>query len=105
MEIDFDELDVVQVDVESAGIRKGFDTVIMNPPFGTRTKGADVAFLQKALSVSGLLVADFKTFVIDNFVTDCRHGLFSSQNVDEELSADQSQILERYWRGLGERGV
>ena len=27
----------------------GFDTVVMNPPFGTRNKGIDVLFLQHAL--------------------------------------------------------
>ena len=27
-----------------------FDTTIMNPPFGTRAKGADMAFLQQAMT-------------------------------------------------------
>lgn len=29
-----------------------FDTVIMNPPFGTRKKGADTQFVQKGLALS-----------------------------------------------------
>eukprot|EP00939_MAST-03C_sp_MAST-3C-sp1_P002019 g2019.t1 len=35
---------------EGDGPMKMFDTVIMNPPFGTRVKGIDVLFLEKALS-------------------------------------------------------
>lgn len=31
---------------------KAFDTVIMNPPFGTREKGADLLFLKMALSLA-----------------------------------------------------
>ncbi|XP_060836967.1 rRNA N6-adenosine-methyltransferase METTL5 [Rhopalosiphum padi] len=31
---------------------KAFDTVIMNPPFGTREKGADLVFLKMALSLA-----------------------------------------------------
>lgn len=33
--------------------RKPFDTVILNPPFGTKRKGVDIAFLQTAMQVSG----------------------------------------------------
>jgi len=45
------EMDLVYADVncEEFCMRKMFDTVIMNPPFGTRVKGADVAFLESAL--------------------------------------------------------
>lgn len=31
---------------------KSFDTVIMNPPFGTREKGADLIFLKKAIKLA-----------------------------------------------------
>jgi len=31
---------------------KSFDTVIMNPPFGTREKGADLDFLKMALRLA-----------------------------------------------------
>lgn len=36
------------------------DTVIMNPPFGTRKKGADLDFLCVALKVSNSKDADYK---------------------------------------------
>lgn len=34
---------------------KPIDVVIMNPPFGTKKKGIDMVFLQKALEVSSCL--------------------------------------------------
>jgi rRNA N6-adenosine-methyltransferase METTL5 len=40
--------------VAALPLRQGItaDTVVMNPPFGTRTRGADVAFLRAAFAVS-----------------------------------------------------
>lgn len=35
---------------------KTFDTVIMNPPFGTREKGADLVFLKSAISISSTAI-------------------------------------------------
>lgn len=32
--------------------QKSFDTVILNPPFGTKRKGVDIAFLQAAVQIS-----------------------------------------------------
>lgn len=32
--------------------KRSFDTVVMNPPFGTKRKGIDIAFLQKAFQIS-----------------------------------------------------
>ena len=34
------------------------DTVVMNPPFGTRKKGADMDFLAVALKVKMILFSD-----------------------------------------------
>ena len=41
----------VNSDIEA--IRGPFDTALMNPPFGTRTRHADRKFLLKALSIAG----------------------------------------------------
>lgn len=41
-------LDVLQADVVDLDIHK-FDTCVTNPPFGTRNKGVDVAFVKTAL--------------------------------------------------------
>jgi hypothetical protein len=42
------------------------DTVIMNPPFGTRKKGADLEFLSVAMKVSN----NMDTCYIYNYITD-----------------------------------
>ncbi|XP_038889166.1 rRNA N6-adenosine-methyltransferase METTL5 [Benincasa hispida] len=44
------EMDLVQCDVKNLGWRgQVVDTIVMNPPFGTRRKGADMEFLSAAL--------------------------------------------------------
>ena len=47
----FHECDVTKIDLDALGLEK-FDTVIMNPPFGTRNKGIDVEFLNVASKIS-----------------------------------------------------
>lgn len=44
-----------------------FDTVLMNPPFGSQTKHADLPFLDKALEVAGT-VYSFHNAVTEDFV-------------------------------------
>ena len=52
------QIDLLQVDVSQLGgtgrapLRARADVVIMNPPFGTRRKGADVEFLRAAFRVA-----------------------------------------------------
>jgi rRNA N6-adenosine-methyltransferase METTL5 len=48
------QVDLMQCDVATLPLRQGVtaDTVVMNPPFGTRTRGADMAFLRAAFAVS-----------------------------------------------------
>lgn len=54
--LDIANMDFVQADIEEDSFRPSammVDTVLMNPPFGTKTKkGIDVVFLQRALSIS-----------------------------------------------------
>jgi putative methylase len=49
----------VMGDIES--IQGGFDTVLMNPPFGTRRKHADLRFLEKALEIAGVIYSIHKS--------------------------------------------
>mmetsp|Transcript_54395 Transcript_54395/g.69921 ORF Transcript_54395/g.69921 Transcript_54395/m.69921 type:complete len:261 (-) Transcript_54395:190-972(-) len=46
-------MDLVMTDVSRLPVRRcqRVDTIIMNPPFGTRNKGVDVLFLEKALEL------------------------------------------------------
>jgi predicted RNA methylase len=47
-------IDLIQSSVQALALQPGLyaDTVIMNPPFGTRTKGADMDFLRAAFKIS-----------------------------------------------------
>uniref|UniRef100_A0A2P2JX83 Methyltransferase-like protein 5 n=1 Tax=Rhizophora mucronata TaxID=61149 RepID=A0A2P2JX83_RHIMU len=50
-------IDFVQCDIKNLGWRGHIvDTVVMNPPFGTRKKGADMDFLMMALKISSQAV-------------------------------------------------
>lgn len=54
-EFEIESYDLLLADVQSLQLQsehKPVDVVIMNPPFGTRKKGMDIAFLKKAISVS-----------------------------------------------------
>ncbi|KAK7169501.1 hypothetical protein R3I93_005462 [Phoxinus phoxinus] len=58
-EFELSNIDVVQCDVCSIGSSYGkkFDTVIMNPPFGTKhNQGTDMQFLQTAISMASTAV-------------------------------------------------
>ena len=49
------QTDFVQLHLQTANqlpSRLRADTVVLNPPFGTRRKGADIEFLQIAIQVS-----------------------------------------------------
>uniref|UniRef100_A0A7S3E7I5 Methyltransferase small domain-containing protein n=1 Tax=Rhodosorus marinus TaxID=101924 RepID=A0A7S3E7I5_9RHOD len=57
VDIELIQADVQELGVGSSGIMLGngdipFDTIIMNPPFGTRQKSIDMAFVRTALSLS-----------------------------------------------------
>mmetsp|Transcript_19966 Transcript_19966/g.39212 ORF Transcript_19966/g.39212 Transcript_19966/m.39212 type:complete len:267 (-) Transcript_19966:1249-2049(-) len=52
MEVDIDLLNANILSSDLPLPDASFDTVVMNPPFGTRTKGADVQFLETALRLS-----------------------------------------------------
>ncbi|ESR64458.1 MTS domain-containing protein [Citrus sinensis] len=45
------DIDFVQCDIRNLEWRGHVDTVVMNPPFGTRKKGVDMDFLSMALKV------------------------------------------------------
>lgn len=47
---------------------KKFDTVIMNPPFGTRQKGADLTFVKTALNLASTAVYSLHKTSTRNFI-------------------------------------
>ena len=52
LDFDIDNIDIINADISNIGDewKDKFDTVIMNPPFGTKhNKGLDMVFLQRAI--------------------------------------------------------
>ncbi|CAH8275006.1 unnamed protein product [Arabidopsis lyrata] len=52
VEIDFVQCDITKLELKGLIV----DTVVMNPPFGTRKKGADMEFLSAAMKVASTAV-------------------------------------------------
>ncbi|MFX1482439.1 MAG: METTL5 family protein, partial [Promethearchaeota archaeon] len=50
-----DTVDWVLGDVSSLQLRYPVDTVVSNPPFGVKNRGADLRFLKKAISIAGVI--------------------------------------------------
>lgn len=61
--MEIESIDVVQCDVTNILLPQKFDTVILNPPFGTKNNaGMDMKFLQAAVSMtSGTIYSLHKT--------------------------------------------
>ena len=63
------DLDIKWVNLAIENIDKKYDTVIMNPPFGSQRPGADRAFLEKSLEIGkriwSIHMAETKNFVKD----------------------------------------
>ena len=63
------DLDKKWVNLAIENIDKKYDTVIMNPPFGSQRPGADRAFLEKSLEIGkriwSIHIAETKNFVKD----------------------------------------
>jgi predicted RNA methylase len=98
-ELEIENMDFIQADVttlqlntkntsekgkEGGELLSSVDTVIMNPPFGTRNKGIDIKFLQKAMEVCLLLL-----FIIIFFFTANEDGL----NDSNEFSTSEHMLL------------
>ncbi len=60
-------VDVTWLRADVTEVRGPFDTVLMNPPFGSQTKHADLPFLDAALSISSVIYS-FHNGVTEDFV-------------------------------------
>lgn len=71
---DIQNCDIVACDVTtSLSSWEGFfDTVIMNPPFGTRNKGVDVEFIKAGLQLANVVYSLHKTSTRDFFLRKCK---------------------------------
>jgi len=51
-ELELTGIDLIQCDVDTFRFSRQVDTVMMNPPFGTKMKGIDLVFVKRGLEVS-----------------------------------------------------
>ncbi|XP_039014461.1 rRNA N6-adenosine-methyltransferase METTL5-like isoform X2 [Hibiscus syriacus] len=79
------DIDFVQCDISSLGWRGQIvDTVVMNPPFGTRKKGVDMDFLFVALKVASRAVYSLhKTSTRD----------YIKRTAKRDLNASSAEVL------------
>ena len=63
------DLEIEWINLAIENINKKYDTVLMNPPFGSQRPGADRAFLEKSLEIGkriwSIHMAETKNFVKD----------------------------------------
>jgi predicted RNA methylase len=91
-------VDEMEVDVEfvhcdvsllpTVSGRSVFDTVIMNPPFGTRVKGIDMVFLEKALELASTAVYSLHKTSTRDFIVKKATALGVKVTVMAELKFD-----------------
>mmetsp|Transcript_7230 Transcript_7230/g.12018 ORF Transcript_7230/g.12018 Transcript_7230/m.12018 type:complete len:170 (-) Transcript_7230:58-567(-) len=66
--LEITDIDFVQADVQSLKLNYDFDTVVMNPPFGTRNSGIDTAFVMKGMEYASAVYSLHKTSTRQHFV-------------------------------------
>lgn len=62
-----DDIDLILSDVQDVDLQMKFDTVIMNPPFGTRNTGIDTLFVQKGMQHANVVYSLHKTSTRKHF--------------------------------------
>jgi predicted RNA methylase len=60
--------DLVMADLQSISIGSDFDTIVSNPPFGTRNKGIDSLFIDKAMAHASVMYSLHKSSTRDYFL-------------------------------------
>ncbi|KAJ8613666.1 hypothetical protein CTAYLR_003156 [Chrysophaeum taylorii] len=88
--------DFVLGDVRSLGFRpKSFDACVMNPPFGTRTRGIDVVFLRTAVTLARRAVYSLhKTSTRDYLVGTAARDLGVSVEVIAKIRFDIPRLYK-----------
>ena len=59
------DIDLVQMDLLSVKLAHSFDTVVSNPPFGTRNAGIDTAFVVNGMANANVVYSLHKTTTRD----------------------------------------
>ncbi|KAF8393399.1 hypothetical protein HHK36_021643 [Tetracentron sinense] len=91
------DINLIQCDIRNLGWRgKIVDTVVMNPPFGTRKKGADMDFLFVALKVASQAVYSLHKTTTRDHVKRAALRDFNARNAEVlcELRFDVPQLYK-----------
>ena len=88
--MEIENVDLAMMDVQSLNIKYALDTVVMNPPFGTRNAGIDTAFVLKALKYANTVYSLHKTSTREHF-----ERLARSKNVNFEVVAELKYDIPR----------
>ena len=74
-------------DFEKSTLEKKFDVILMNPPFGTKIKGADVLFLKVAAQLNcNVIYSLHKTSTRKFIIKKCQSLGYENTKVIAELS-------------------
>jgi rRNA N6-adenosine-methyltransferase METTL5 len=114
--LDIHEVELVQVDISSLNLAQlpsgypNFDTVVMNPPFGTRNTGIDSEFVLKGMNSASVVYSLHKTSTRDYFVklaesngygfevlAELRYELPKVHKFHKQKSKDIEVDLYRFW--------
>lgn len=70
LEFELGNHSIIHSDVHKPGIfDRTFDLSILNPPFGTNDSGADIAFLELAFKLSGVVLSFHKTSTTNKIIS------------------------------------
>lgn len=75
----FKNFEIIQSDIKD--FNKKVDTIIQNPPFGTKIKHADKEFLEKAFQISNKIYSLHKTSTKDFIIKLAKQHNFKTQNI------------------------
>lgn len=91
------QVDLMQADARALPLaEKCFDTCIMNPPFGTRTKGIDIDFVKAAIRHSTRAVFSMHKSSTRAHILGCAHaiGAVGGARVVAQLKFDIPKLYE-----------
>eukprot|EP01041_Mallomonas_annulata_P004966 gene4966-9937_t len=92
--LEISDIDLVQCDIQNLSLSNDFDTIVMNPPFGTRNVGIDTAFVNKAMEHFVRLATD-KGWNIE-VIAELRYDIPKTFKYHKEKTKDIEVDLYRF---------
>jgi rRNA N6-adenosine-methyltransferase METTL5 len=77
--------DLVQADIQSVAFKasSSFDTIVTNPPFGTRNRGIDTLFIEKAMENASVVYSLHKSSTRNHFIKKAKEKEWQLEMVAE----------------------